>query len=73
MIDVKEFENKIEEIKSLVNEDISEKLDELDELINIEFNGIKNISNFIFRLKIENLYTSEIEKFIDEYMRYFND
>ena len=73
MIDVKEFENKIEEIKSLVNEDISEKLDELDELINIEFNGIKNISNFISRLKIENLYTSEIEKFIDEYMRYFND
>lgn len=36
-------------------------------------NGIRDIDNFIWKLKLENLYTSELEKFLEHYMRYEND
>lgn len=36
-------------------------------------NGIRNIDNFIWKLKLENLYTPELEKFLEHYMRYEND
>ena len=34
---------------------------------------ITDISDFIFRLKVENLYTPELEKFMEEYMRWHNE
>lgn len=36
-------------------------------------NGIRDIDNFIWKLKSENLYTPELEKFLEHYMRYEND
>lgn len=36
-------------------------------------NGIRDIDNFIWKLKLENLYTPELEKFLEHYMRYEND
>ena len=39
---------------------------------NIDINSIYNLDDFIFRLKIENLYSSELEKFIEDYKRFYN-
>ena len=36
------------------------------------FNGIKDLDDFIFRLKVDDLYTDELEKFIEDYMRFYN-
>ena len=38
----------------------------------IDANSIYNLEDFIFRLKIDNLYSSELEKFIEDYMRFYN-
>ena len=35
--------------------------------------GINDVDNFIWKLKSENLYTPELEKFIKDYMRYHNE
>lgn len=40
---------------------------------NPESLGIKDIDNFIFRLKVENLYTEELENFIEYYLKYHNE
>lgn len=34
---------------------------------------IRNIDNFIWKLKCENLYTDELESFINNYLKYNND
>ena len=39
---------------------------------NMDINSIYNLDDFIFRLKIDNLYSSELEKFIEDYMRLYN-
>ena len=39
---------------------------------NMDINSIYNLDDFIFRLKIENLYSTELEKFIEDYMRFYN-
>ena len=39
---------------------------------NMDINSIYNLDDFIFRLKIENLYSSELEKFIEYYKRFYN-
>lgn len=66
-------------------ESLQDELDELDEAYtelenenfklsnNIKTFGIKDINNFIFRLKIEGLYTKQMEKFIECYMRWNNE
>ena len=36
------------------------------------FNGIKDLDDFIFRLKVDDLYTDELGKFIEDYMRFYN-
>ena len=38
----------------------------------IETNCIYSLEDFIFRLKIDNLYSSELEKFIEDYKRFYN-
>lgn len=40
---------------------------------NPEALGIKDIDNFRFRLKVENLYTEELENFIEYYLKYHNE
>ena len=34
---------------------------------------ISDVSDFIFRLKVENLYTPELEKFMEDYRRWHNE
>ena len=58
---------------------IYDSIDEIDEILN-EIDGkleeseksIKDIDNFIYQLKLNNLYYEEIEKFIYEYIKYKN-
>lgn len=40
---------------------------------NISTNGVKNLSNFIFKLKEDNLYDLRMELFIQNYIRWYND
>ena len=40
---------------------------------NMDINSIYNLDDFIFRLKIENLYSTELEKFIEDYKRFYNN
>ena len=54
----------INEIDGIVN-DIDEKLEEYGD-------SIKDVNNFIFELKLNNLYSQELEKFIYEYLKYKN-
>lgn len=39
---------------------------------NIGINCIYDLEYFIFRLKVDNLYSNELEKFIEDYMRFYN-
>ena len=39
---------------------------------NMDINSIYDLDDFIFRLKIENLYSTELEKFIEDYKRFYN-
>ncbi len=36
-------------------------------------NCINNLDNFIWKLKVDNLYTPELEKFIEQYIKYYNN
>lgn len=47
-------------------QEIEDKLSEENE------NSIKDINNLKRELKRDNLYTDEIENFLDNYMRYYN-
>ena len=40
---------------------------------NMDINGIYNLDDFIFRLKVDDLYTDELGKFIEDYMRFYNE
>lgn len=35
--------------------------------------GIKDIDNFIWKLKVNNLYTSQVKDFLNYYLKYYND
>ena len=48
-------------------EEINDKL----ETENDEY-GIKDLDDFIFKLKVDNLYTPELEEFIKYYLRFYN-
>ena len=56
--------------------DIQDKLDEI--ILNLNdipevINPIKDIDNFMDHLRLDNLMTNELESFIDNYMRYYNE
>lgn len=34
---------------------------------------IKSLDNFINRLKLDNLYSKELEEFIENYLKFYND
>ena len=67
------------------NESLRDELDSLNEAygelerINADLTNsvgyyyITDVDNFIRRLKMEDLYTPELEAFMDYYMRYHND
>ena len=35
--------------------------------------GIKDIDNFIWKLKVNDLYTSQVKDFLNYYLNYYND
>lgn len=35
--------------------------------------GIKDIDNFIWKLKVNDLYTSQVKDFLNYYLKYYND
>lgn len=56
---------------------LNEAYSELEEINyklsnNMDINSIYDLDYFIFRLKIDNLYSNELEKFIEDYMRFYN-
>ena len=56
---------------------LNEAYSELEEINyklsnNMDINSIYDLDDFIFRLKIDNLYSSELEKFIEDYKRFYN-
>ena len=68
-----------EEAESLQDEldSLNEAYAELEEknyklTNNIGTNCIYDLNYFIFRLQIENLYSPELEKFIEDYKRFYN-
>lgn len=79
---IKEKDERIEELEEdlkdtqLENDELSEENDKLESQLEeqIGSEGIKSLENFIWKLKLDNLYTPELESFInDYYMRYHND
>ena len=68
-----------EEAESLQDEldSLNEAYSELEEINyklsnNIGTNCIYDLEDFIFRLKTENLYSTELAKFIEDYKRFYN-
>ena len=60
--------SKDEYITELEN-DLAETQEELEN----NQNGIKDIEEFITRLKVDNLYTEELENFIKYYLKCYNN
>lgn len=56
--DTEEAERSLQEIKNKLNKDNE--------------NSIKDINNLKRELKRDNLYTDDLENFLDNYMRYYN-
>ena len=72
---LEEKEEKIEQLEQHEYNDIYGEKEQLEaETKNIQIdNCINNLDNFIWKLKIDNLYTPELEKFIEQYMKYYNN
>ena len=78
---VEELEEKVKQLENDVDywqheyDDMEEERDKLQEQLDDveEYEGVKNLDNFIHRLKLENLYDDKLEKFIDEYTKFYND
>ena len=65
-------------------EELGEELRELEDELSdyeYEFKGLEkyqdgewvNVDNFIYRLKLENLYDDKMEKFIEDYIKWYNN
>lgn len=78
---VEEYEEKIKSLEDDVDywqreyDDMEEERDKLQEQLDDveEYEGVKNLDNFIQRLKLDNLYTDKLENFIDDYLKFHND
>lgn len=72
-MDKNKVEEKIEEIETILYEELNERIGDLKELLDFEEpTGIKDLDNFIWKLKLENLYDEKLEKFINDYMKFYN-
>lgn len=56
----------------LRNEAYISKLKDILDNLDANFNGIADIEDFKYRLRLDNLLTPELEDFIEYYMRYRN-
>lgn len=71
-MDVEDFKYcSIENLEDAINL-IDEVLKNIKELPGL-FNPIYNLDNFKDHLRLDNLMTKELESFIDNYMRYYNE
>ena len=78
---IEELEEKIEHLENDVDywqkeyEILDEELDKVNSQLEdmIIENGIKDINNFIWKLKLDNLYSKELENFLCNYLKYYND
>ena len=61
-----------EELDSL-NEYVTELENENYELSNDICGGIKDIDRFIYRLKLEDLWTDELGDFLENYLKFHNN
>ena len=73
----KELKEKVENLEDEIT-GLEEAYTEMENKLyeyanNPESLGIKDIDNFRFRLKVENLYTEELENFIEYYLKYHNE
>lgn len=72
-MDIQKIESKFEEIETLLSEELNERIEDLKNLIDIdESKIIKDLDNFIWKLKLENLYDEKLERFINDYMKFYN-
>lgn len=78
---IEELQEKVEQLENDVDywkteyDDVEEQREELETQIEdlTSYDGIKNIDNFIFKLKTENMYTDELKEFIENYLKFYND
>lgn len=78
---VKKLEEKVNQLENDVeywqeeNTELEDKIEDLDtQLADMEIaDGIKDKNIFIDRLKLENLYSRELEEFIENYLKFYND
>lgn len=77
---LEELQNKVEQLENDVDyweeyaNDIAIQKEELEEtlkyMVEKTNNVISDVNNFKFKLKINNLLTDELEKFIENYIKY---
>ena len=72
-------EEKIQRLEGIIEslekeiENKQDKIYELEDTIDaMKQSGIFDIENFKWQLRNDNLYTRELEEFIDNYMRFYN-
>ena len=66
------LKNTIERLEREIKEK-QDKIYELEDTIDaMKQSGIFDIENFKWQLRNDNLYTRELEEFIDNYMRFYN-
>lgn len=78
---IEELEEKIKSLEDDVEywqceyDDMEEECNKLDEqLTELEYVAdIRSLDNFIWKLKLDNLYTEELEEFICNYVKLYND
>lgn len=69
---LEELRRSFDEMFDSINECLSEFDDKFEEYETEHCNSIKDINNFIWELKKQELYDEKMEKFIDEYMKWGN-
>lgn len=52
--------------------EFEEQLEEANTELEDATCGIKDIDNFIWKLKLDNLYTKEMQEFLNYYLKYYN-
>ena len=75
----KDRDDWIQQAESLQDDldSLNEAYSELEEINyklsnKMDTNNIYDLEDFIFRLKMDNLYSSELEKFLEDYKRFYN-
>lgn len=74
--DQEETINKLnDDVDYWINEanELEEQLEEANTELEDATYGIKDIDNFIWKLKVNDLYTSQVKDFLNYYLKYYND